>query len=121
MSAPGFTRKLVFLLSGFLVWAAHFGLVYGINGLACARNFASQPVAGASLVAVGVGAATAIAALVIVAVLALAIAGRGPGIRHEADGALRAFWRYGTIAIALLGVVAVLWSGLPVLIISPCA
>lgn len=121
MNAPGFTRKLTFFLSGFLVWAAHFGLVYGINGLACARGVASQPVAGTSLAAISVAAATVIAAIVIVAVLVLAIAGRGPGIRHEADGALRAFWRYGTIAIASLGVIAVLWSGLPVLIISPCA
>lgn len=121
MSAPGFMRKLMFFLSGLLVWAAHFGLVYGINGLACARSFATQPVAGTSLVAFSVAAATALAAIIIVAVLVLAIAGRGPGIGHETDGALRAFWRYGTIAIASLGVIAVLWSGLPVLIIRPCA
>lgn len=121
MGAPGFTRKLVFLLSGFLVWAAHLGILYGINGLACARDFATQPVAGTSLVAVSVAAATAIAAAIILAVLFLAVAGRGPGIRHETDEDLRAFWRYGTIAIALLGVIAVLWSGLPAFMIRPCA
>lgn len=121
MSTPGFVRKLSFLLSGIIVWAAHFGFVYSLNGVACARGFAMHPVAGGGLVAVSVAAATAIAAIAILAVLFLAIAGRGPGISHEADASLRAFWRFGTIAIALLGVIAVLWSGLPALIIRPCA
>lgn len=121
MSGPGFARKLSFFLTGFLVWAAHLGIVYGLNGLACARGFATQAVAGTSLVAIGVVAVTAIAALAILAVMVMAMAGRGPGISHEADESLRAFWRYGTIAIALLGVIAVLWGGLPAFIIRPCA
>lgn len=121
MDAPGFVRKLSFFLSGFILWAVHFVTLYSINGLACARGFAMEPVAGTNISVMSVAVATAIAALALLAVLFLAAAGRGPGISQETDESLRRFWRYGTIAIALLGIVAVLWSGLPALIIRPCA
>lgn len=121
MNAPGFVRRLSFFLSGFILWAIHFGALYSINGLACARGFAMQPVAGTSLAVISVAVATLIAAAALLSVLVLAAIGRGPGISRELDRSLREFWRYGTIAIALLGLVAILWSGVPALIIPPCA
>jgi hypothetical protein len=121
MNTPGFVRKLSFFLSGFILWFVHFGVLYGINGLACARGFAMEPVAGTNITVMSIVVATAIATVALIAVLFLAAAGRGPGISQETDESVRQFWRFGTIAIALLGIVAILWSGLPVLIIRPCA
>jgi hypothetical protein len=90
------------LSAGILVWALHFGLIYGVTGLACARG---MPRAAPW----GIGAATLVAVLVLVP---LVVAGwrRRAEFESAIGGALGAF--------ALL---AVLWQALPVLLIEACA
>ncbi|MFC7397516.1 hypothetical protein ACFQU1_09965 [Chelatococcus sp. GCM10030263] len=121
MATAGFVSKIAFLMGGFLVWAAHFLLVYGFNGLACARGFDRTMLLGVGTVPFVVGVATLIALALDALIFAAAVAGHGPGISGEPDGSLRRFWRYVTGAIAVFSFVAVLWDGLPALIIEPCA
>jgi hypothetical protein len=47
--------------AGILIWAAHFGAIYGYTGLACARRFADGGAAWVALVPWVIGVATAIA------------------------------------------------------------
>lgn len=121
MARHGFAARLAFLLGGLLVWAGHFLFVYGFNGLACARGFDRNTVLGAGIVVLTVGIATAVAVLAAAGIGILAVLGRGPGIGDEPDPAVRAFWQLGAAVLAGFSVVAVLWTGLPALMIEPCA
>lgn len=47
--------------AGILIWAAHFGTIYGYTGLACARRFADMGAAWVALVPWVIAVATAIA------------------------------------------------------------
>jgi hypothetical protein len=94
--------RALWLASGAIVWSVHFLVIYGFTGIACAhgRDWEAPWV---------VGVATMVAAL-----LALAIARRGWRRRGEFEHALSA----GLAAFALL---AILWEGLAVLLVAPCA
>lgn len=120
MARYAFPAKLTFFLGGFLVWAAHFGFIYGFTGLACARAWHESHLLGFGVVPVTLVAATGIALLINATILLTAFAERGPGIQDEADESLRAFWRYGTALIAMLSSVAVLWDGLPSILVRAC-
>jgi hypothetical protein len=50
----------------------------------------------------------------------LALLGRGPGVGGEPVEAVRHFWHRGAASIAGLSIVAILWAGLPVLLLAPC-
>lgn len=120
MTAFRFPLAIIYLFSGLLVWAAHFGLVYGLNGLACARGFGiSGDGLGPMLLAI-LGA-TLVAAAAEVLIVVSSLAGRGPGIADETDAAVRNFWRWTTCTLAVLSLIAVIWTGVPVFFIEPCA
>jgi hypothetical protein len=120
MLRSSFVARLAFLFGGLLVWAAHFLSVYAVNGIACARGLDRIAVAGLGLVPVIVVAATLVAVASCGAILALALLGRGPGISDGAPS-VREFWRFGAAVLAGFAVVAILWAGLPALMIPPCA
>jgi hypothetical protein len=94
-------RTSLRIASGVIVWAAHFAVIYGATGLACARDAAERvpwTVAAATLVA------GAIAASIFV---------REWRLRASFNS-----WLAATIAaIALL---AIVWEGITVLIVPPC-
>lgn len=114
---PGFLAKMLFLNAGLILWAAHFGFVYGLTGVVCARGIGTAwPAAVPFIVAV----ATVVAAGLALAVLGAALIGRGPGIAGEPEGPLRAFWRYVSGGVAVFGFVAITWTGVPALMIGPC-
>jgi hypothetical protein len=85
---------------GIVVWALHFAAIYGFTALACARGF------GASAPWV-VGAATAVAAAAAIAVI----------VTHLSPE----FTRWMTAAVAGLALVAIVWEGLPALMVPACA
>ena len=109
MTPMGFTRRLLFLLSGLLVWAVHFGLVYAVTALACARGFSGNSSGGFGVVPLVIAAATCFAVILQGLVGFAAGRGRGPGIGGEVDTSVREFERYATVGIAVLGAVAVVW------------
>lgn len=83
-----------------VIWALHFTAIYGFTALACARDFG----AGAPWV---IGAATAVAAL-LAAALILA------NLNAE-------FMRWMTAAVAAAALVAIVWEGIPALMVPACA
>lgn len=92
--------RALWMSSGVIVWALHFAAVYGFTALACARGFgAAAPWA--------VGVATALAAALAIALIA-----------RNLDGE---FTRWMTAAIAATALLAILWEGLPALMVTPCA
>jgi hypothetical protein len=84
---------------GVILWALHFTVIYGFTALACARGF------GASTSWV-VGAATVIAVAAAIALI----------VTHLSSE----FTRWMTAAVAALALVAIVWEGLPALMVPPC-
>lgn len=115
-----FTRRLAFLLSGFLIWALHFGLVYAVTAFACARGFSGNSGGGSGIVTLTIAAATGFAVVLQGSIVICAGRGRGPGIGGEPDTSVREFWRTATAGIAVLGAVAVAWTAVPVFFVRPC-
>jgi len=116
-----FPVKFLYLVSGLVIWATHFLLVYGLNGVACARRFSGTAGWENDVVPAAVLAATAVAIVINGVILIAAVLGRGPGIGAEPDASVRNFWQVTTALLAGLSIVAVAWTGLPALMIGPCA
>lgn len=121
MATAQFMVRIGFLMSGFLIWAAHFLGIYGFNGVVCARNLQDTVVLGFNLVPLVIVTATVIALVLDFLVLAAAVTEQGPGISDEPQESLRQFWRYVTGALAALAFVAIVWDALPALMLPPCA
>ena len=85
---------------GVVLWAVHFTVIYGFTALACARGFGS---AAPWLVGVATVAAGAAAIVIIVTHLS------------------SEFTRWMTAAVAGLALLAIVWEGLPALIVPVCA
>lgn len=120
MSARTFTAQLVFAMAGFLIWFAHFNLVYAVNAVACARGFAATRVLGVGIVPLAVLLATA------VALAALGLVWRRARVPRRATSADSAsepsarLLRYLAAAGAAAGLVAVIWQTVPALMVAPC-
>lgn len=93
--------RILFMSSGVMVWALHFTAIYGIAGLACARGWHS-------LVLPSIAIATAIAAIASVSIIAA-------GLRRRDQ-----FEYWMSSAIAGLGLVAIVWEAMPVLLLPAC-
>ena len=85
---------------GILVWALHFTLIYGFTALACARGF------GAAAPWV-VGVATVLAAAAAIAII----------VTHLSSE----FTRWMTAAVGGFALIAIVWEGLPALMVPACA
>ncbi len=118
MRARSFPATVAGMMAAFLIWAAHFFAVYGLNGLACARGLDTLRVFGFPFVPFAVVAATALALLLAGAVLMTALLGRGPAAQVREDP--RRFIRWFTAGAAGVALVAILWNGLPALQVPPC-
>jgi hypothetical protein len=107
-------------VAGLLVWAAHFGVVYGTNAVACERGLTGRTLLGQPLVpAVVLGAtAVALAALALVWLRARRRLEHGLAGQEGEDEPRFLLWL--TAAVSLLSALAVLWQGLPVLFVRPC-
>ena len=119
MRARGFSGRLVEMLAGPLIWAAHFLFIYIFQALACARGFAGVSLLGTGIVPLTVGMATAVAAVATVLMLFRAmrdLGAIGPATEQDAER----FMNWMTAAGAGLSLVAILWDGLPVLLLPSC-
>ena len=97
-----FARTALWLSAGPLLWALHFGAIYGFTGIACARGLAPT-----------VHWAVGIATLAAAAACAGAIAA-GWRRRAQFEGWLSAM-------LASLAMVAIAWEALAALLVTPCA
>ena len=115
----GFLRRILLMLAGLVVWGLQFTLIYGFNAIACARGFADSDLLGLPLVPAVIVSLTVLALAATAAVVGATIRGRfAELLREEAEDG--SFMRALTITIGLLSLVAIVWSGLPALMVAAC-
>jgi hypothetical protein len=103
-----------------IVWAAHFLVVYVVNAIACERGWIGETLLGWPLVPTLVLGATAVA-LIAVAVVGLRAWRRlGHSLAGQEGEDDPQFTVWLTAAITLLSAVAILWAGVPAVIVQPC-
>jgi hypothetical protein len=95
-------RDALWIPSGIVVWALHFGALYGFTALACARGFAG---------ALPWVAAAATLAAVVAAALILAL-----GLRRRQD-----FAGWMTLSVAAFALAAIAFQTIPLFIVPACA
>jgi hypothetical protein len=103
MRAERFAQAMLRATGGLLVWAVHFGVLYGATGLACARDFpASVPwtIGGVTLAAIVTNGALAVS-----------------GVRAATSGDILDWL---TVSVAAISTLAVIWQALPVLMVPIC-
>ncbi|AKC85430.1 hypothetical protein [Pseudoxanthomonas suwonensis] len=107
--------RLTGMAAPMAVWALHFVLVYSVQGLACAEGW-NQP--GARWTMLG----STVLALLAIAWLGLR-ARRAAAAADAPDAAVRRrrFTALATALLSLLAAVAVLFTTVPILLLSPCA
>jgi hypothetical protein len=96
--------------AGIVIWAAHFGVIYGYTGLACARRFAEAGAAWVALVPWVIGVATVLA--VAAALVFLAPVVRSPRTAPFVD------WLGGWVAA--LAIVAIILEALAMFWVPVC-
>lgn len=120
MSDRGSIGKMLFMIGGLLVWAAHFTIIYGFTAVACAKGLAATDVLGLGIIPFVIGAATLLAWATTGMVLMSAMSGPVPPRSTRFDEATEHFLRYTAAFIAMLSLVAIAWNALPVLVVTPC-
>jgi len=93
--------RALWISAGVIVWALHFALIYGFTSLACARGWDGA-------IPWTVASATLAAAAMIVVIMF-------KGMSDTAE-----FIQWMTSTVAALALVAIIWEGAPVLLVSPC-
>ena len=99
--ASSFPRTALRIAAGVIVWALHFAAVYGGTALACARGWEG-------VVPAFIGGASAVAVLACAAIIVA-------GWRRRA-----AFEHWLSATLAALGLVAIVYEAIPVLMVPAC-
>lgn len=107
-------------VAGLVVWAVHFGVVYGASAIACERGLAGRTLLGQPLVPALVLGATALALAAVALVGLRAWRRLEHGLAGQEGEDEPRFMVWLAAAIALLAALAIVWEGLPVLLIRPC-
>lgn len=111
MTASPFTRTVLLIFSGPLVWAAHFLAVYVLAALACARRFAHVEWLGRGVTQWGISLLTLAA---VAAILGLIL------FQHRRRLDSSRFVQQMTLALGLLSVMAIVWEALPAFVVPAC-
>lgn len=90
------------LFGPLVLWLTSFSAVYGVQGISCAQGWTNTPVIIAWLVAIGLQAALFL-------VLRSARFGMRPGPQ-----------RWASLAMGVIGLVAVFWTLFPTLFLQAC-
>lgn len=115
MRTRSFTRGFLSLLSGPMIWAGHFLVLYGVTGLLCARPSLRMQLLGFDIIGWWVLLSSAVAVAAILLLHAPAWFGRGNG-DEETEFATRV-----GAGLGLLSIVAVIWEAMPALLVPYCA
>jgi hypothetical protein len=124
MSAPARTPfrpifEILLNALGLAIWAAHFGTIYAANALACERGLAGTRLLGLPFVPVVISALTLLALAALAWVMRSALAGLDPPLDEGGETEPR-FTRWFAFSTAALSVLAVLFQGIPALVVPPC-
>ncbi|MGB6102324.1 MAG: hypothetical protein WBF88_00555 [Pusillimonas sp.] len=108
-----FSRTLLFLLAGPIIWAGHFVFIYAVHGLTCARPAPHGAWAGLPLSSwIILGAS--LLALISMSLIYLRLRKRMPHIGNPRFLP----WLAGTLS--LLSALAIIWETIPVLLLPAC-
>lgn len=117
MAVSRFTHATFRMLSGLMIWAAHFLGIYIFTALACARRFAEVNWLGIGVVPWMIGAATLAAATATLFVIWLAMRDARLSTSRNTTSS---FVPWMTAAFGGLAFMAILWEALPVLWVTTC-
>jgi hypothetical protein len=109
-------------VAGLIVWAVHFGAIYAITAYACARGLQATRVLGLGLIPAGVLGATAlalVAAGIVLATTARRLRSAGAAGTGREEHARFLLWF--TAGTTLLAMIAILYEGVPTLMVPACA
>jgi hypothetical protein len=123
-STPREGRAALQVLSaaaGLAVWAAHFGLIYAVNALACERHWAGGRLLGLPWVPVAVALLTAAALGLLWLIWRGARRDMPRGLWDEGGEAEPRFTAWVTAGTAAYSALAVLFQAAPVLILAGCS
>ena len=119
-----------FIVTPPLLWGVYFGVVYAVNGIACAKGIGGSPVGGMSMVNVVLLGSTAVTLVLLVGLALLAWVRFMPvkdagGHLHSDDPGLSAQARRRFVALAgllqaLLAIVATIYIGMQVFLSPNC-
>lgn len=120
MREQTFFKPLFVTVSGLLIWAAHFTVIYAVNALACERLWMAQRVLGMELVPFLILMATLVAAGTLAVIGVLAFLNRTPSLPDAANERTTIFLRKVTITVLALSFVAVIYQTIPAFIVPAC-
>jgi hypothetical protein len=120
MEEASFIPKSLLMVGGMIIWAAQFTLIYSFNTLACTRQFAGVELMGVGVVPLFVMGATLAALAATTGIFLLALRRRGPARPPRNSNSTDDFMRFTTMTVAGLASVAIIWNGLPSLLVPPC-
>jgi hypothetical protein len=104
---------------GLLIWAAHFTAIYATNALACERSLAEGPLLGLPFVPVVVTLQTLLALAGLAAVIRASLQRLDPPFDEGGEAEPR-FTRWFALATSALAALAVIFQGIPALVVPPC-
>lgn len=107
--------EFVIALAGPVIWFAHFGAVYSIQGFGCQHASIDNGLVYWAMLALSV---SALSALAVILATAYRSAERDRANANTADH--WSFMHYLQLAIAGLAVLAVSWTTLAVFLLPPC-
>jgi hypothetical protein len=105
----------VALAGAFTAWALHFLILYSFQALACARGFADERIGGIGIVP-AVGGVATVAAIAACFWLVLV---RGQAGQDDGNGAA-GFLAHVKASSAVLALLAIIWTALPLVLLPPC-
>ena len=114
MANRSFLAVLLSMLTGAVIWAVHFTIVYGFTSVACSRGL------GTDAVPLAVAVATGIAALAAAVVMVRSLRRVGPDALDLDQAPARDFIRWITAAVAGLALVAMVLEGLTAALVPAC-
>jgi nitric oxide reductase large subunit len=119
-----------FIVTPPLLWGVYFGVVYAVNGVACAKGIGGSPIGGIPMVNVVLLGSTAVTLVLLAGLALLAWARFRPvkdagGHLHSDDPGLSAQARRRFVALAgllqaLLAIVATIYIGMQVFLSPNC-
>ena len=103
--------------AGLLIWAAHFSAVYVYAAMVCARGDPDAQWFGISATRLNIGLMTLVAVSALGYALWQSLRGEW---REDAVAAEQPFIAWLSAAIALFGLLAVLWAAMPAIWVALC-
>jgi hypothetical protein len=114
------TAQVFLMLGGLIAWAMQFTVLYGATSTLCGRGWAGATLLGIGLVPFVILAATLVT-LAFATTLLIVLLRDTPQAPDHAASATDGFLNRVGVMISGLSLVAILWNGIPALILPACA